>query len=261
MRIGAAQIDCQENETESNIKNIAAILEKGKDAGLSLLLFPELSTSGYFLNTIENTAIASTSEVFNTISTICKELSIDCIVGLPFRDGESIYNVLTHFSSNGTSKVIYKKTHLFHGESPYFSSGDSLKVFTYGEYTCAPLICYDLRFSDLFTIYRKAKAGLFFVSAAWPKVRVEHWITLLKARAIETQSYIVASNRCGKDHDIVMAGNSMIINPYGEVLSQLSQEEGILWADIDNEIVESCRETYPFFPDRREDLYCSQAHS
>jgi omega-amidase len=118
-------------------------------------------------------------------------------------------------------------------------------------------ICYDLRFPEM---YRKLaveqNVGAFVVSSAWPFPRLEHFRTLAMARAIENQSYVVASNRVGKDDDLWFCGSSAIIDPRGVVIAAASADrEELIQADVSEELVLSVRSRVASFAHRREDLY------
>jgi predicted amidohydrolase len=98
-------------------------------------------------------------------------------------------------------------------------------------------------------------AEVLFVVAQWPNPRMDHWRTLLRARAIENQVYVVACNRVGESEGTSFFGHSMVIDPWGEVLAEAEDQEQILVADIDKATVESIRKKIPIFDDRRPTLY------
>src|SRR5204863_7132210 len=118
-------------------------------------------------------------------------------------------------------------------------------------------ICYDLRFPEM---YRKLavgqKVGTFVVSSAWPFPRDEHFRVLAIARAIENQSYVVASNRVGKDDDLWFCGSSEIIDPRGVVIAAASADrEELIQAELSQELILSVRSRVESFAHRRQDLY------
>lgn len=104
-------------------------------------------------------------------------------------------------------------------------------------------------------VHTIAGAKIIFIVAEWPLVRLDHWQTLLKSRAIENQCYIVACNRSGSDPNNQFAGHSLIINPWGEFLAEAGQNSTILTATLDLAIVSGIRKQIPIFEDRRPDLY------
>jgi len=96
---------------------------------------------------------------------------------------------------------------------------------------------------------------MLFVPAQWPNPRLHHWKTLLTARAIENQMYVIACNRMGTSGDSVFFGHSMVIDPWGEIVIEAGDEEAVLRGEIDLSLVDKVRSTIPVFQDRRPDQY------
>ncbi len=105
------------------------------------------------------------------------------------------------------------------GESDHYAAGDDVVLFQWDRFTVCTLICYDLRFPEIFRRAVRRGANLFIVMANWPQTRISHWTALLKARAIENQAYVAGVNRIGKDPMHAYSGGSLIIDPRGEVLA------------------------------------------
>jgi predicted amidohydrolase len=119
-----------------------------------------------------------------------------------------------------------------------------------GEFKLAPAVCYDLRFPELFRAGVKRGANLFAVIANWPTARLDHWLTLLKARAIENQSYVIGVNRCGRDPNAEYPGRSQIISPRGEVLADAGGGEGVVRGELDLPELQAYRREFPVLQDR-----------
>jgi predicted amidohydrolase len=111
-------------------------------------------------------------------------------------------------------------------------------------------ICYDLRFADEFWALAH-ETDLYVVVANWPAPRREHWRTLLRARAIENQAYVLGVNRVGAVKNLDHVGDSAIIDPLGRTLIEASIGEAVLVADVTPQYVHEVRETLPFLRDRR----------
>ena len=136
------------------------------------------------------------------------------------------------------------------------TAGDRRATWDVGEMTWGLQVCYDLRFPELSRAMVLGGASVLVVIAAWPFPRVSHWTTLLRARAIENLSYVVAANRVGVDGDQTYCGSSRVVDPYGVVLASASENhETLITADLDPARVESVRKTLPSLSERREDLY------
>jgi predicted amidohydrolase len=115
---------------------------------------------------------------------------------------------------------------------------------------CSFFVCYDLRFADEFWTLAQ-QTDCYVLPANWPAARREHWMALLRARAIENQAYVVGVNRVGDGGRLHYSGDSMIVDPFGEVVAQAGATETTITADIDPARVESVRTEYPFLQDRR----------
>ncbi len=182
-------------------------------------------------------------------------------------NNDKIYTTSLVFSTTGELIQYYHKIHLFdakvsdstgcYQESATFIAGDSLKLFELKhQQGCVKVglaICYDLRFPGLFQALREAGAEVILLPAAFTKVTGEaHWLTLLKARAIETQCYIVAANQGGLHQgDRETYGHSLIISPWGEILSELGEGLGVLEAAFDQQLINQVRDTMPVLAHNR----------
>lgn len=151
----------------------------------------------------------------------------------------------------------YAKIHPFTygGEDRHYEAGDALVTVRVAGARVTPLVCYDLRFAELFTC-RAEETDLFVVVASWPAVRAAHWKALLVARAIEAQCYVLGVNRVGTGGGLVYEGDSLFVSPEGEVLDSLAPgEEGSVQGEVDPGVVAEIRASLPFLRDRRPDLY------
>ncbi len=147
----------------------------------------------------------------------------------------------------------YAKIHPFTyaGEDEYFAPGDGTVTIEVEGLRITPLICYDLRFADVFWD-AAGDTDAYLVVANWPAARRDHWRVLLDARAVENQAYVVGVNRVGHGgNGLDYAGDSRIVAPDGEALATAARDETILLADLDPATVRRVREDYPFLRDRR----------
>ena len=136
-------------------------------------------------------------------------------------------------------------------------AGRSINDFPHGEFRFGLGICYDLRFPEFFrALAVERKVDTFIISSAWPFPRVEHLRTLVTARAIENQSYMILSNRVGTDDGVRFCGSSAIIDPYGVIVAAGSADrEELLSAELSPEVIACVRKQMPVFEHRRSDLY------
>ena len=156
----------------------------------------------------------------------------------------------------GEEVCRYTKIHPFsYGqETDFFNSGDEVAVFKWGELTVAPFICYDVRFPEIFRHGAAKGAEVLTVIANFPEKRIDHWINLCKARAIENQAVVVAVNRVGEDPFLAYNGRSLVVDALGEVRSDGGEDEGLVMWDIDLDVLAEYRERFPALRDMRGDF-------
>jgi omega-amidase len=142
-------------------------------------------------------------------------------------------------------------------EHTCFAPGDTFASFALGGLRFGFSICYDLRFPEMYrNLATKQNVGAFLISSAWPFPRDEHFRVLAQARAIENQSYVIASNRVAKDDDLWFCGSSAIIDPRGVVIAAASaNREELIYADLSRGMVDSVRQRVDSLGHRRRDLY------
>ena len=139
------------------------------------------------------------------------------------------------------------------GENDHYTAGERPVIFAWDDCTVSPFICYDLRFPEIF---REAAAAhrpeLFLVIANFPEKRIGHWVSLLQARAIENQAYVVGVNRVGSDPYYAYNGRSLMIDPHGQVLADAGEREGFISARLDLAGLRKYREGLPFLADLKD---------
>lgn len=171
-------------------------------------------------------------------------------------DRGQLHNTSFLVGPEGDLLMTYRKMHVFgyrSREADLLTAGDSPGVAETPFGIVGATTCYDLRFPELYRALTDAGARIVLVPSAWPKARLEHWTVLNRARAIENQSYVVACNMAGTDNGTTLAGNSMVVDPWGEVIRHAGEEEEVLLADLDMERLRLLREDFPVLEDRRPD--------
>jgi omega-amidase len=261
MKIAAAQISCLLGNPDANLLKVREFAARAKQSGAELIVFPEMIDTGYSMPIIQTHAASWTSGFVPGLREIARNLAIAIVSGVSERDGALIYNSQIFFDQKGEIVAKYRKTHLYAvppvEEQKCFSAGDTFASFAFADLRLGLSICYDLRFPEM---YRKLAAEhnviAFIISSAWPFPRVEHFRVLALARAIENQSYVIASNRVGKDEDLWFCGSSAIIDPRGVVIAAASADrEELIHGDLSEELVHSVRRRVQSLAHRRQDLY------
>lgn len=254
MKLGLAQMKIEfENKALNREKCIKFIAEAALNQ-VELLLFPEMILTGFSME------VEAMGETDSSTLHWFKEKAVVHNINLGFghieKTSEKGKNKFTIVSSDGVELCTYTKIHPFsYGtESEFYTGGSEIVYTSLKDFQITPFICYDLRFPEIFQIASKS-SQLITVAANWPKARREHWITLLKARAIENQCYIAGVNAVGSINNLEYSGDSMIIDPLGNILTQCSDSEALLIADLDINEVNTLRKSFPLKDDRRENLY------
>jgi len=261
MKIAAAQIACELGDVAANVRKMRDYAERAKSAGAGWVVFPEISDTGYVMSVIREKASRWSEGPVPELQRTARELSLGIIAGVSERVDACIFNSQVVIAPSGEAIGKYRKAHLFSPlpveEHKCFAAGGDLIALPIDGMRFGLSICYDLRFPEFYrALAVNHRADVLIISSAWPFPRVEHQRTLATARAIENQSYVVLSNRTGKDGSVTFCGSSVIIDPYGVVLAAASADrEELVVAEISEEAVRSVRERMLVFEHRRPELY------
>jgi len=261
MKIAVAQISCSLGDPEANLSKVHDFSRRAKDVSAELIVFPEMTDTGYSMPVIQKHANHWKTGFVASLQEIANQLSMAIVSGVSERDGSSIYNSQILVDAKGDIVAKYRKTHLYAvapvEEQTCFAPGDTFASFALGDLRFGFSICYDLRFPEMYRkLATEQNVGAFLISSAWPFPRDEHFRVLAQARAIENQTYVIASNRVGKDDELWFCGNSAIIDPRGVVIAAASPDrEELIHADLSQELVQSVRRRINSLGHRRQDLY------
>lgn len=261
IQVAMIQMDVLWEDPEENHIKIRDLLERvSRDTSVCVL--PELWSCCYSAPFLK-TASQMSPQLLETVRDWSRERLCWTIAGsLPWKEGGALFNRSWVITDAGTAAGFYDKTHLFSltRESEVFTPGSSPFIFRMGGFTCAVIICYDLRFPELARALAIAGVELLFVVAQWPQRRIDAWKILLRATAVQNQLFVVGCNRCGVA-DVPYGGCSAVISPWGERLAAAEDGEGIFLAKVDRAEVEKARKRMPFFQDRRPELYAPLSSS
>ncbi|MCW2677351.1 MAG: putative Nitrilase, partial [Modestobacter sp.] len=240
-------------DRDANFERLAPQVARAVGAGAELVLLTETFSTGFSMTPgigepeggpSARFLLGQAAEHGVWVAGTCPEVAAD---------GELPYNAFVLAGPDGTTHR-YRKLHPFShgGEHERFRAGEGPLTVEVGGLRITPFICYDLRFGDVF--WRAAPdTDVYLVPANWPSPRRQHWQTLLQARAVENQAYVVGCNRVGvagdgSDH----VGDSRIVDPMGELLATAAGTETIVLADVDPGMVAATRERFPVLLDRRD---------
>lgn len=255
MKLGLCQMNIAWEDKTENKKKVERYVQIASEQGVELILFPEMCLTGFSMN------IQKTMEYENESITYFTHISKRFGIHIGFGwtkaagTGETAQNHYTIINQHGEICSDYCKIHPFSyaREDHFFEAGTELVHVELNEFKLSTFICYDLRFPEIFQAVSE-NVQLIIVAANWPRQRREHWNCLIRARAIENQVFIAAVNCVGMVGTQDYSGDSCIIDPYGTILSELSNQEGILVCDIEN-CVDKYRQEFPVKQDRKIQLY------
>jgi Predicted amidohydrolase len=253
MKVALFQMNIIWENKEANFLNIEKKLKVVSKQNIDLFLLPEMSFTGFSMRT--DLTKENDHKTLKKLTVYAKKYNIAIGFGWVKDCGEISENHYTIVGKQGDVLSDYVKIHPFSyaGEDKKFQSGKEIKFFELDNIIFSTFICYDLRFPEIFQIASK-RASVILVPANWPASRAEHWKCLLRARAIENQVYIIAINCVGEINKLSYSGDSCIIDPDGNILLELANEEGILEYDL-NDNVQEIRDFFPVKMDRKEDVY------
>jgi predicted amidohydrolase len=252
VRVAGVQLDIAWEDPEANYGRIRPWLRAAKAAGARLVVLPEMFPCGFSMAP-ERVAESEGGPSTRFLQEEARELDLYLAGSLPVRDRgrPNPSNTLLLAGPDG-SLVRYRKMHpfTFAGEDRHYSAGDAHVTAVVEGVRLTLFVCYDLRFADEFWATAEA-TDAYLVVANWPERRRHHWTTLLHARAIENQAYVVGVNRVGEGDGLVYAGDSRIVDPWGEAVAAAAGQETLLVADVDPGVVRQARESFPVLRDRR----------
>ena len=251
MNIAAIQLDIAWEDKTANFTRVRTLLAKEPPTPGSLIVLPEMFASGFSMN-LAATRQDDAREDETFLAGLAREHGSLVVGGVvsPVENGRG-RNESVAFSASGELLARYTKIHPFSlgGEADGHEAGRDVVTFDCGGFTAAPFVCYDLRFPEIFRAAAKRGANLFIVIALWPAKRQQHWLTLLQARAIENQAYVIGVNRVGNEPQFSYAGRSVVVDPHGVIIADAAEQERVLTAALDAETVHAWRRDFPALRD------------
>jgi nitrilase len=269
MRAAVVQIQAGADKA-ANIAAVAPLIEQAVTRhGATMVSLPEMWTclGGDRATKLEQAETLPHGAAYAFLSNTARRLGIVLHGGsIGERDGDTLFNTSLVFGPDGTELARYRKIHLFdvitpsgagYRESSLFGAGDRVVTCDAEGMRLGLAICYDVRFPELFLALRRARADVIFLPSAFTaETGRDHWEVLVRARAIETQSWVIAAATTGTHVDAGARarrtwGHSMICDPWGTMQASLADEPGVAVADIDLASVVRVREAMPVLAHRR----------
>jgi omega-amidase len=238
-------------DKSANFSNYMRLLESISEP-IDLVIFPEMFDTSFSMN-VELAEDWNSNNSLNFLIKLAVEKQFAIYTSLMVRENNQFYNRGVFIYPTGEIKYYDKrKSFGLGGEDKFYTAGKTETIVNYKDWKINLQICYDLRFPEIARNYEidgKPKYDLLLYVANWPEKRVEHWKTLLKARAIENQSYVIGVNRIGEDaNGLNYTGDSSCYDPLGNIYCHL-ENESIFTTTLSEFALNTTRSNLPFLKD------------
>ena len=262
-KIAIAQMQSGTAKAE-NLKKALKLIGEAKSQGAELIAFPEflMAFSPSSQSAAELTAVAEAAD--GPFIAALRESAREAKLGVLATIYETspvthrVYDSAVWIDAAGTILSVYRKLHLydafgFKESDKFYPGADIAPLISFGDAHCATMICYDLRFPELARLLTLEGANILFAPSGWVQgdLKVDHWQTMIKARALENGCFVIAPNQVGN----IYTGHSLAVDPLGRTLVDLQEEEGLALVDVDFGLVKEVREKLPLLQNRRTDVY------
>ena len=248
MKIALLQFDIFWEDKAANLENVTELIGSLPD-DVDLVVLPEMFTTGFSMNP-QLIAEEESGKTLQTVQLLAEKYHLAIVGSWATKEDQSYYNRL-YFVFPDRTYQTYNKRHLFTlaGEEKVYKPGNKKLIVSYKGWNVCPLVCYDLRFPVYSRIVNQNYDLLIYV-ASWPDRRIDAWDALLKARAIENMSYVVAVNRGGTDpNGVFYSGHSQALDYMGSYLQLPMSNEGIKIISIEKEPLLKARTKLAFLND------------
>jgi len=256
MKMALVSLDQIWENKQANLKKCEAYIQKANYLNVELIVFPEMTLTGFSTNIDILSENEDDSFTIKTFQYMAEKYEISIHFGVIIEDNNKALNKSFFVNNRGHIIGNYSKIHPFSfaSEDRYFNAGNALSIFDFNGYKMGLTICYDLRFPELYSAMEE-KCDIIFNIANWPEKRVEHWETLLKARAIENQLYIVGVNRIGIDgNSLKYVESSNIYNAEGKKLEYQTHDSMKIF-DVHKNWTDIFKKKFMTTQDRKTSLY------
>jgi deaminated glutathione amidase len=264
MRVALGQIPVS-SDPAVNLGRIRAATTSAAALGAQLAVFPEGAQARFSAN-LRAVAEPVDGQFGRGLSDIARTTGTALVAGMfePAPDGRA-YNTTVGYDSAGNLTAVYRKIHLFdalgHRESDDVAPGDQLVIAELAGLRVGFMTCYDVRFPELARALAAADADLIVLPAAWAagQFKEEHWVTLVRARAIENTIWMAAAGQVPDPGERPSraptgVGRSMLVDPMGVARLDLGPAEGLAVGDVDTDLTRAVRASLPSLANRREDI-------
>lgn len=255
MKLFCAQVASVWEDPDATLEKVEPCIARASRSGGDLICFPEQFATGWNPSPTLHMQDLD-GPIVSRLRSLAEEYSIAILGSFLEATPTLPRNTCVVITADGNLSTTYSKCHLFspEGEDRFYRRGDAIATFSLAGMDFGLAICYDLRFTSLFSLYADEGVQAVLIPAAWPKARLQHWELFIRARALEYQIYIAGINTTGITPAGCYAGGSMVADPTGALLFHAGEEAALFSCDLDREYVERVRTAFPVAMDRRDDL-------
>ena len=266
MKIALLQLSVSRDKSD-NIRRACDAIRHAAKGGIDVAVLGEMFCCPYENSAFRPYGEEQGGETQQALSALAKELGIYIVGGsFPELEGEKVYNTSVVYDREGRELARHRKMHLFDiavdggqyfKESDTLSAGDAVTTFETEFGTMGLAICFDIRFSDFFRVMGDMGAQLIVIPAAFNMTTGPlHWDLAFRMRALDQQCFIAGCSPArDTEASYVAYGHSLVVNPWGEIIDQLDEKEGVHVVDIDLNDLAKYRGQIPILAGRRTDLY------
>ena len=268
MRLSVIQMDMRLGESAYNFAHAEALLRRAAAEGADTALLPETWNTGFFpADHLPERSDRGGEAVKALCAPLARELNMNIVAGsVSDRRGGRVYNTAYVFDRQGNQIAKHRKVHLFdiavkdgqcYQESATLTAGDQITVFDTEFGKMGICICFDCRFPEIVRLMTLRGARTILVPAAFNMTTgPAHWELMFRGRAVDNQCYMIGTSDARDEQaGYISWGHSLVVSPWGDVVTQMDEKPGIQITKIDLDRVDAIREQLPLLSARRTDLY------
>ena len=253
MRVTSIQLEMKDRPKDETITHALGLVDQAAES--DLILLPEIWPCGFFsFDRYQSDSESLDGPIVSAFKQKARDHDAYILMGsMVENQDQKFYNTSIFINPQGEIAACYRKIHLFgyqSDETQILTPGEDVVVTETPWGICGFSTCYDLRFPELFRRMVDQGAQFFLVASAWPHVRLEAWKLFNRARAHENLAYLISCNAAGSNDGKQYAGNSMIVDPLGQIAAQGGEQEELVSADIDPGLVDTVRQDFSALDDR-----------
>jgi len=252
MKIALSQMDIAWLDVPTNLRKIKGEIDSAEAQGARILVLPEMALTGFCMDT-QSAGLELKSPEIQELASMTQGKNIIVFAGAAIKRGKYFTNDCLVLR-NGEIITTYSKMNLFvvTNEDKHYAPGGKMITLEIDGVRFTPLICFDTRFNRVFNRAAESGTDAFIIMASWPDTTASQWRTLLAARAMDTQSFVIGVNRIGEGDGMKFNGDCMVVAPSGKTMFDYSSDAKLIVLDVDFSYAQKLREKFPVLAEQHE---------